>query len=67
MGIKSSDVSVIELIIFQEYTIEIEKNEDGKWVPLDADDVQLEFVRIDPFVRMGLQKKGTTGLIPTLP
>jgi oligosaccharyltransferase complex subunit beta len=26
-------------------------------VPYDADDVQLEFVRIDPFVRMTLKRK----------
>ncbi|XP_047001722.1 dolichyl-diphosphooligosaccharide--protein glycosyltransferase 48 kDa subunit [Schistocerca americana] len=42
------------------YTIEIEKLQDGRWVPFDADDVQLEFVRIDPFVRTTL-KRGTGG------
>ena len=41
----------------QEYGIEIDKLENGKWVPFDADDVQLEFVRIDPFVRTSLQHK----------
>lgn len=40
------------------YSLEIEKFEDGKWVPFDADDVQLEFVRIDPFVRTSLTGKG---------
>ena len=35
----------------------IEKIEDGKWVPFEADDVQLEFVRIDPFVRTALTGK----------
>merc|ERR1711893_124900 len=40
-----------------EYGIEIEKLENGKWVPFDADDVQLEFVRIDPFVRTALKHK----------
>lgn len=40
------------------FSIEIEKLLDGKWVPYDANDVQLEFVRIDPFVRIPLKKKG---------
>jgi hypothetical protein len=39
------------------YTIEIEKLQKGIWVPYDADDVQLEFVRIDPFVRTTLKRK----------
>ena len=38
--------------------MEIEKFDNGKWVPFDADDVQLEFVRIDPFVRTTLKRKG---------
>ncbi|CAH8508979.1 unnamed protein product [Dicrocoelium dendriticum] len=34
------------------YAIKIEtKNEFNQWVPYQADDVQLEFVRIDPFIR----------------
>nr|CAG4640832.1 EOG090X05EE [Eulimnadia texana] len=37
------------------YSIEVEKLEKGVWVPFDAKDVQLEFVRIDPFVRTTLQ------------
>jgi oligosaccharyltransferase complex subunit beta len=41
-----------------EYSIEIEKLEDGQWIPFDGSDVQLEFVRIDPFVRTTLQTKG---------
>uniref|UniRef100_A0A646QFL0 Dolichyl-diphosphooligosaccharide--protein glycosyltransferase 48 kDa subunit n=1 Tax=Hemiscolopendra marginata TaxID=943146 RepID=A0A646QFL0_9MYRI len=40
------------------YTIEIEKLEKGQWIPFDANDVQLEFVRIDPFVRTPLKSKG---------
>jgi oligosaccharyltransferase complex subunit beta len=40
-----------------DYSIEIEKLENGKWVPFVADDVQLEFVRIDPFVRTTLTGK----------
>jgi len=39
------------------YTISIEKLQGGNWVPFDADDVQLEFVRIDPFIRKNLVKK----------
>lgn len=39
------------------YTIEIEKLQGDNWVPYDADDIQLEFVRIDPFVRTTLQRK----------
>ncbi|KAL7976154.1 hypothetical protein Chor_008251 [Crotalus horridus] len=41
-----------------EYSIVIEKLSDGKWVPFDGDDIQLEFVRIDPFVRTFLKKNG---------
>lgn len=32
---------------------------EGRWVPFDGDDIQLEFVRIDPFVRTYLKKNGT--------
>ena len=34
-----------------EYKIKIESYENSKWVPYLADDIQFEFVRIDPFVR----------------
>lgn len=40
------------------YRIEIEELKQGKWQPFKADDVQLEFVRIDPFVRTTLKNKG---------
>ncbi|ESO04128.1 hypothetical protein HELRODRAFT_186308 [Helobdella robusta] len=46
-----------------EYSLVIEKILDGKWVPFEADDVQLEFVRIDPFVRTTL--KGKNGVFST--
>lgn len=36
------------------FTIQIEEFKDGKWGPYRANDVQLEFVRIDPFVRQTL-------------
>jgi len=39
------------------YTIEIEKLEKNQWVPFDASDIQLEFVRIDPFVRTTLKRR----------
>lgn len=38
------------------YRIEIEELKNGKWQPFDANDVQLEFVRIDPFIRTTLKK-----------
>lgn len=34
-----------------EYLVAIDELVNGKWQPFDAKDVQLEFVRIDPFVR----------------
>lgn len=40
------------------YTIEIEELENGVWKPFQADDIQLEFVRIDPFVRTTLKGIG---------
>lgn len=43
--------------MFQVYRIEIEELKNGKWQPFEANDVQLEFVRIDPFIRTTLQKK----------
>nr|CAG4643183.1 EOG090X05EE [Ilyocryptus agilis] len=46
------------------YSIEVEKLEKGKWVPFDGKDIQLEFVRIDPFVRT-LLKRGSDGVFRT--
>ncbi|CAG0894334.1 unnamed protein product [Cyprideis torosa] len=42
------------------YEIEIEEMKHGEWVPFEANDVQVEFVRIDPFIRqtMKMVKKG---------
>ncbi|XP_038078434.1 dolichyl-diphosphooligosaccharide--protein glycosyltransferase 48 kDa subunit-like isoform X2 [Patiria miniata] len=40
-----------------EYNIWIDILVDGKWKPFSATDVQLEFVRIDPFVRTKLTGK----------
>lgn len=38
-----------------DYNINIEEYKDGKWIPYKADDVQMEFVRIDPFVRVTMK------------
>ncbi|VDK43659.1 unnamed protein product [Anisakis simplex] len=40
-----------------DYEIDIEELKAGKWVPFSGSDVQLEFVRIDPFVRTTLKNK----------
>ena len=53
---KLFDIMICNLI-FQVYTITIEKLQDDKWLPFDATDIQLEFVRIDPFVRTTLVRK----------
>lgn len=48
--------TIIEPVV---YTIEIETLAgNGKWQPFVANDVQLEFVRIDPFVRTTLKAIG---------
>ena len=47
----------------QEYSVVIEMLSDGHWVPFDGDDIQLEFVRIDPFVRTYLKKNGMDNYI----
>uniref|UniRef100_A0A4W5KGK8 Dolichyl-diphosphooligosaccharide--protein glycosyltransferase 48 kDa subunit n=1 Tax=Hucho hucho TaxID=62062 RepID=A0A4W5KGK8_9TELE len=41
-----------------EYSVVIEMLSEGSWVPFDGKDIQLEFVRIDPFVRTYLKKNG---------
>ena len=41
---------------FQVYSIRIEELVDGKWESFQGTDVQLEFFRIDPFVRTTLNK-----------
>jgi len=38
-----------------EYHIAVEELVDGKWKPFQASDLQMEFVRIDPFVRATLK------------
>jgi len=34
-----------------EYRFDLEEFRDGAWVPFEADDVEFEFIRLDPFVR----------------
>lgn len=40
------------------YSIKVEILKKGVWMPFDITDLQLEFVRIDPFVRTFLKKSG---------
>lgn len=40
------------------YSITVEKLAGDKWVPYETNDLQLEFVRIDPFVRMTMKPVG---------
>lgn len=39
-----------------EYLANIEEYAQGQWRPYDGKDVQLEFVRIDPFVRTFMKR-----------
>ncbi|XP_057658135.1 dolichyl-diphosphooligosaccharide--protein glycosyltransferase 48 kDa subunit [Diorhabda carinulata] len=48
------DYTIMDNVV---YTIEIDILENGQWKPFTANDIQLEFVRIDPFVRTTLQRK----------
>lgn len=41
-----------------EYVIQIEELKNGEWKPYAGTDVQMEFVRIDPFVRTTLKSQG---------
>lgn len=47
--------TIIEPVV---YTISIEELSGGKWQSFQANDIQLEFVRIDPFVRTTLKHIG---------
>ena len=40
------------------YTIVVKELVKGQWVPYDGKDMQMEFVRIDPFVRITMDNKG---------
>ena len=50
--------NISSIIYLQKYSIEIHELKNGKWIDYAAKDIQLEFVRIDPFVRTTLSKKG---------
>jgi len=52
---KPSEYTITDPVV---YKIKIDKLEGGKWVPFKADDMQLEFIRIDPFVRVALSPNG---------
>jgi len=43
------------------YTIVVKELVNGEWVAFDGNDMQMEFVRIDPFVRVTMQNKGKSG------
>ena len=47
---ESSQYSLVNYVFPAEYVR-------GEWVPFKADDVQMEFVRIDPFVRQRMINK----------
>ncbi|XP_066596802.1 dolichyl-diphosphooligosaccharide--protein glycosyltransferase 48 kDa subunit [Prorops nasuta] len=40
------------------YSVKIEKLSGDRWLPYETNDLQLEFVRIDPFVRMTMKHIG---------
>ncbi|OWA54463.1 Dolichyl-diphosphooligosaccharide--protein glycosyltransferase 48 kDa subunit [Hypsibius exemplaris] len=48
-----------------EYSIEIFERKGDAWVPYGGQDVQLEFVRIDPFVRTKLVRKEGSKFVTT--
>jgi len=43
------------------YTIVVKEYVNGEWVAFDGTDMQMEFVRIDPFVRVTMENKGKSG------
>lgn len=40
------------------YSVRLEEWDGKNWVPFKADDVQLEFVRLDPYIRVNLKHDG---------
>ena len=61
MSLKHTGNCSIIVLFKQEYSIGIEELKGGEWKSFDGKDVQLEFVRIDPFVRTSLKP---TGMLP---
>ncbi|XP_005101160.1 dolichyl-diphosphooligosaccharide--protein glycosyltransferase 48 kDa subunit [Aplysia californica] len=57
--LKGEKVPPPSYTVFQDvdYSVVIEELVNGQWKPFKADDVQLEFVRIDPFVRTTLKAR----------
>ncbi|KAK6620268.1 Dolichyl-diphosphooligosaccharide--protein glycosyltransferase 48 kDa subunit [Polyplax serrata] len=53
-GKKTPNYTVMDNVV---YRIEIEKLKNNLWVPFETNDIQLEFVRIDPFLRQYLKHK----------
>ena len=41
------------------FSIKVELFKDGNWIQYESNDLQVEFVRIDPFVRTGLKRVGS--------
>jgi len=39
------------------FSVDFEELKNGEWVPYVATDIQLEFVRLDPYWRINLQSK----------
>lgn len=60
----SSGKSQQEYTVTEEvdYSLPLEEKVNGRWVPYAGRDVQLEFVRIDPFVRATLSNDGGDGV-----
>ncbi|KAK3913355.1 Dolichyl-diphosphooligosaccharide--protein glycosyltransferase 48 kDa subunit, partial [Frankliniella fusca] len=54
-----SSYTIMDTVV---YSIGIEQLDGNKWVPYKASDVQMEFVRIDPFVRTTLNYQQKSGL-----
>eukprot|EP00274_Cyanoptyche_gloeocystis_P003891 CAMPEP_0196660734 /NCGR_PEP_ID=MMETSP1086-20130531/41097_1 /TAXON_ID=77921 /ORGANISM="Cyanoptyche gloeocystis , Strain SAG4.97" /LENGTH=443 /DNA_ID=CAMNT_0041995305 /DNA_START=50 /DNA_END=1381 /DNA_ORIENTATION=- len=49
------------------YKVQIDEFKDGKWAPFAADDVQLEFIMIDPYQRVTLRHDGKGTFFTTFP
>jgi len=46
------------LVSIKVFNVQFDEFVHGKWMPFNGTDVQLEFVRIDPFVRTTMKNKG---------
>ena len=40
------------------YSFDVHERKSGEWVPFEADDMQLEFVMLDPYVRKTMSHDG---------